>query len=747
MKPPDFDESAIRSLAADASYYRGEEYYEAGEVSGLTLEGDVYRAYVQGTRRYVVKVWGSEDDIQTSCTCPYDWGGICKHAVAVMLAILRQDADKKPVKRPPAAKPAEPVPVEDILTALSAEALRKFVRLQISEYQNVAENLQIFSQGAAETGKSVEDYEVEITAALKSGDFSLQDEDDDYGHGRYEDFREEEEEGDTVEGILQPYRDTARKYQAQGNWIESAKIHEAILHACGKMAGTDRDEKDDEIHDEDEDEDEDGDEGEDEGEEEEDEDEEVEIDFRDGSGYVEEACLTEAQSALSQWAAALAEATPKKDKGRMLERFVTAFAKDPYSLGPEKWEDAFKNAVCAADEAKVALAHLSRLKVKRLDQDPEKAGALLHLLNLSGDTARFVKVGKNAIHHHPHLALPLGEKLIQMDRRSEAIHVAEAALKRTKGDRYWPSDHEAREPLLRFLTRTYDPGADYKRLIECTKTLLFENNRPSDYTFLRDLLKSDKERETLIQEVKAKCSAEALIRILSKEKRWEDLLDCARRHTQDTEFPRMIKLLRERFPAECFKLYRKTLWDIVDSGTGNTVYRSAAFHARQVKEIPGHEGAFAELMADVVDKYSRRSGLMSALGDLAELGRAWKDRTRRERFEKMSSGPLKKMNLDELIELCPIQESDREKLKGTHVAWQRSNAALVWAILTARGGKMDAADITEAIAQHRGCQQTSASATRSGSLKMLEALGYVKIKREGQHLREVRLVKDAEKKS
>lgn len=39
MKPPGFDESTIRSLAADASYYRGEEYYEAGAVGGLTLEG------------------------------------------------------------------------------------------------------------------------------------------------------------------------------------------------------------------------------------------------------------------------------------------------------------------------------------------------------------------------------------------------------------------------------------------------------------------------------------------------------------------------------------------------------------------------------------------------------------------------------------------------------------------------------------------------------------------------------------
>ncbi|MBI2950822.1 hypothetical protein HYY27_01940, partial [bacterium] len=397
-------------------------------------------------------------------------------------------------------------------------------------------------------------------------------------------------------------------------------------------------------------------------------------------------------------------------------------------------------------EAKNALAHLSRLKVKHLDQDPRKAGVLLHLLGLSEDTSRFVKVGKNAIPQYPHLALPLGEKLVEMGRREEAIDVAEGALKRTKGeDFFWLSDHEdTRESLLRFLVRTYDPKTERRHLIRCAKTLLFEGNRPADYTFLRDLLRSEEERERLIQEVKAKCSAGALIKILSKEERWEDLLDCAGRHTEDSEFPRMIRLLRERFPADCFDLYRKVLRDVLDSGTGRGVYNTAAFHARQMKDIPGHEEAFAELMAEVVEKYSRRSSLMSALGDMVELGRAWRDRARRERLEKATAGRLKGVNLDELVELCPIQESDRKKLKGTHVTWQRGTAATVWAVLTAHGGRMDAADITEAIARHRGCKQISAGAVRSGGLRVLEALGYVEIHREGHHLREVRLVKNVD---
>lgn len=57
------------------------------------------------------------------------------------------------------------------------------------------------------------------------------------------------------------------------------------------------------------------------------------------------------------------------------------------------------------------------------------------------------------------------------------------------------------------------------------------------------------------------------------------------------------------------------------------------------------------------------------------------------------------------------------------------------------GGKMDAADISEIISKHRNIGIQSAGAQRSIGLKILSTLGYVEIDREGNRLREVRLVK------
>ena len=138
---------------------------------------------------------------------------------------------------------------------------------------------------------------------------------------------------------------------------------------------------------------------------------------------------------------------------------------------------------------------------------------------------------------------------------------------------------------------------------------------------------------------------------------------------------------------------------------------------------------------------------MEELGDLAELGKAWKERARRARLERVSAKKMKSMGIDELIVLCPIGEEDKAKLKGSRTTWQRGSAALVWAILTTHGGRLEGTDITEAIVAYRGCQPYTASAQRSNGIRMLEALGYAEVERQGNRVGTVQLVGKKAKKS
>ena len=72
---------------------RGEQYYADGAVLSLIRRGDVVHAEVAGSDidPYRVQVMLDGEDLDDAiCTCPYDWGGWCKHIVAVLLTLLHE---------------------------------------------------------------------------------------------------------------------------------------------------------------------------------------------------------------------------------------------------------------------------------------------------------------------------------------------------------------------------------------------------------------------------------------------------------------------------------------------------------------------------------------------------------------------------------------------------------------------------------------------------------------------------------
>lgn len=84
-------ETAVRQLATDQSFSRGRAYYANGYVLSLLRRGDTLYAEVEGSHYepYEVTVTFDDEGIEdTYCTCPYDWGGVCKHVVAVLLKAI-----------------------------------------------------------------------------------------------------------------------------------------------------------------------------------------------------------------------------------------------------------------------------------------------------------------------------------------------------------------------------------------------------------------------------------------------------------------------------------------------------------------------------------------------------------------------------------------------------------------------------------------------------------------------------------
>lgn len=84
----------IESLATNQSYSRGLSYYKRGEVDKVIQKGDTFEGKVEGSAIYTVTITLNDKGISSNCSCPYDWGGICKHIVAVGLAIANNDFKK-----------------------------------------------------------------------------------------------------------------------------------------------------------------------------------------------------------------------------------------------------------------------------------------------------------------------------------------------------------------------------------------------------------------------------------------------------------------------------------------------------------------------------------------------------------------------------------------------------------------------------------------------------------------------------
>lgn len=78
-----FDVKALRELAGDKVFARGEDYHRDGQVLILSIRTDRVVAQVAGTEDYRTELSGRGANIEGQCSCRAfaDWG-FCKHMVA-----------------------------------------------------------------------------------------------------------------------------------------------------------------------------------------------------------------------------------------------------------------------------------------------------------------------------------------------------------------------------------------------------------------------------------------------------------------------------------------------------------------------------------------------------------------------------------------------------------------------------------------------------------------------------------------
>jgi hypothetical protein len=114
----------FESHIGDRILERGLEYYSDGQVETLEYDGTRWIAEVSGSDDYQVRVTLSEtgDIIDSDCDCPYDFGPICKHQVAVFYALK-----DKPLKKLKNKVRKRQGALEEVIHGLDQSTLAAFI--------------------------------------------------------------------------------------------------------------------------------------------------------------------------------------------------------------------------------------------------------------------------------------------------------------------------------------------------------------------------------------------------------------------------------------------------------------------------------------------------------------------------------------------------------------------------------------------------------------------------------------------
>lgn len=204
-KLPRITETQIRALANSKSFERGSAYYLGGSISETARQGMELRGQCEGSdyEPYEVSVTLNAKGIQdTSCTCPYDYDGICKHIVALLLTYAHQPQSFSVI-----------APLEEMLKGRSKEELIALIGEMSRQDSKLRPLIEISSaHQSAKSGKAID-----IASIRKRARRAMQYDDYEYGSWR------------RIEKELRSLGDIASHYFEAEDWLNAGALYHALL--------------------------------------------------------------------------------------------------------------------------------------------------------------------------------------------------------------------------------------------------------------------------------------------------------------------------------------------------------------------------------------------------------------------------------------------------------------------------------------------------------------------------------------
>jgi uncharacterized Zn finger protein len=190
MPVPKIDESMIRQNVSGKSFERGKEYARSQAVRDLILRDQTLQASVAGSTYYRVSIGFSDRSIQSAkCSCPYDFGGWCKHIVAVLLVGMEQPQIEECPSLVEMLGKLDLEQTRNLLHNLTAKSpdLVDLIDIQIQLLTNIKESKSKASKTNKKTSKTETQHpEIDRSPFRRQLSYSLQSSLRNYEHSYYD---------------------------------------------------------------------------------------------------------------------------------------------------------------------------------------------------------------------------------------------------------------------------------------------------------------------------------------------------------------------------------------------------------------------------------------------------------------------------------------------------------------------------------------------------------------------------------
>ncbi|MCX6028182.1 MAG: SWIM zinc finger family protein [Chloroflexi bacterium] len=230
-----FTEADIRAGATSQSFERGSSYHHSGAVSDVVRRGNVLTAQVAGSEDapYEIAVTLLDDGGigSATCTCPYDWGGYCKHIVAVLLTALHEDAI--------AVKPE----LDTLLAGLTEAQLRRIIRAVAEDEPALVAAIEQEIEwlkttpvaGTASTAPAAHSITFDVAAIRREMRKDFRQVASRGGGSGYSGSYWDDDEAGTIDPdeVLGPHREVAQRLLAAGDAAAATDVITAMIEEWG----------------------------------------------------------------------------------------------------------------------------------------------------------------------------------------------------------------------------------------------------------------------------------------------------------------------------------------------------------------------------------------------------------------------------------------------------------------------------------------------------------------------------------